>query len=604
MTTRTAVGTALVAFALTSLVTSPALAQQTSGSTPPSSTTSNTALSTQTGDTGFWVVPTADVLPNRKWSVSFYRTEQADGQGFSDISNFPANFGFGLGNRAELFASWTLVTRIDRDAQPLFFTTPPQASPTGNGGGLLVNYPLVRRSWIGNARGDLRLGGKVSLLSEANHAPIGAALRLIVKVPVGDTTLGSSTGKPDFEVHGVVSKNTPVAELSAYGGPIFRGNPTGYQLTNGLEWGVGVGLPERYSFGLHVTAELYGERYFNTTITGPPGLIGVDGSVIPTSTNVFSPVFADLGLTWQAPNGFFIGVSASRNMHMSSRTDALDVLPNTFADSPRDKSGYEVRLGFYPSVHHEHAAVAPPPAPPGPNRGGPPINPPPPTPGAGGTGAPPVAATAPANRPPTVRAMCDPCTVEIGKTSTVSADAQDPDGDPLTYRWSAPSGTFGNGTSRQTPWTAPMQVGPVVTTVTVDDGHGHQASDGVTIQVIRPIAREITFEDVYFDFDRSSLRAEAQKILDDAVAAMQANPTLQITIEGYTCNIGTPEYNLALGERRARAVRDYLVSKGVSTTRLRTVSYGEERPKFDNSREETRRLNRRAVLVVRLSGGD
>jgi OOP family OmpA-OmpF porin len=73
-----------------------------------------------------------------------------------------------------------------------------------------------------------------------------------------------------------------------------------------------------------------------------------------------------------------------------------------------------------------------------------------------------------------------------------------------------------------------------------------------------------------------------------------------VNIEGHTCNIGTAEYNLALGDRRANAVRDYLVSRGVQANRLTTVSYGEERPKYDNSREETRRLNRRAALVVNL----
>jgi outer membrane protein OmpA-like peptidoglycan-associated protein len=81
---------------------------------------------------------------------------------------------------------------------------------------------------------------------------------------------------------------------------------------------------------------------------------------------------------------------------------------------------------------------------------------------------------------------------------------------------------------------------------------------------------------------------------------LQANPELNIEVEGHTCNIGTAEYNLALGERRATAVRDYLTSRGIGTNRLRTVSYGEERPKYDNSREETRRLNRRAAMVVRI----
>ena len=64
---------------------------------------------------------------------------------------------------------------------------------------------------------------------------------------------------------------------------------------------------------------------------------------------------------------------------------------------------------------------------------------------------------------------------------------------------------------------------------------------------------------MHFDFDRYSLRPEATRVLDEAVAALQENPTLRVEIEGHTCNIGTAEYNLALGDRRANAVRDYLV---------------------------------------------
>ena len=85
------------------------------------------------------------------------------------------------------------------------------------------------------------------------------------------------------------------------------------------------------------------------------------------------------------------------------------------------------------------------------------------------------------------------------------------------------------------------------------------------------------------------------------MAVLQKNADVRVTIEGHTCNIGTAEYNLALGERRANSVRDYLVSRGISADRFTTVSYGEERPKYDNAREETRRLNRRAALVVRLT---
>ena len=109
------------------------------------------------------------------------------------------------------------------------------------------------------------------------------------------------------------------------------------------------------------------------------------------------------------------------------------------------------------------------------------------------------------------------------------------------------------------------------------------------------------FDDVHFDFDRYSVRPEATRVLDEAIAALRGDATLRVEIEEHTCNIGTAEYNLALGDRRANAVKDYLVSRGIGADRLRTVSYGEERPKYDNAREETRRLNRRAAMVVNLT---
>ena len=116
------------------------------------------------------------------------------------------------------------------------------------------------------------------------------------------------------------------------------------------------------------------------------------------------------------------------------------------------------------------------------------------------------------------------------------------------------------------------------------------------MQVVR---REVLiFEDVHFDFDRFNLRPEAIKILDDAVAKLQAQGDVRVTIEGHTDSIGTVEYNLALGERRANSVRDYLVQRGIVNMRLMTVSYGEERPMADNDTAQGRAMNRRAHLVV------
>jgi outer membrane protein OmpA-like peptidoglycan-associated protein len=82
------------------------------------------------------------------------------------------------------------------------------------------------------------------------------------------------------------------------------------------------------------------------------------------------------------------------------------------------------------------------------------------------------------------------------------------------------------------------------------------------------------------------------------VTKLMANPNIRVTIEGHCDSIGTSEYNLALGERRANSVRDYLTSRGISQDRMRTVSYGEDRPIADNKTAEGRAMNRRAHLVV------
>jgi len=202
----------------------------------------------------------------------------------------------------------------------------------------------------------------------------------------------------------------------------------------------------------------------------------------------------------------------------------------------------------------------------------------------------------PPNRGPTVTVMCNPCSVEPGRTSNLTASGTDPDGDPLTYQWSGPQGTFNNPTAPNTVWTAPNQEGSVPVSVTAQDSRGATATGSTTIQVVRRAT--LMFEDVHFDFDRFNLRPDALKILDDAVAKLQANPDLNVTIDGHCDSIGTVEYNLALGERRANAVRDYLVNRGIGASRLRTVSYGEERPVADNSTAEGRAMNRRAHLMV------
>lgn len=93
------------------------------------------------------------------------------------------------------------------------------------------------------------------------------------------------------------------------------------------------------------------------------------------------------------------------------------------------------------------------------------------------------------NRPPVVRARCEPCSVPVGKTATVTAEARDPDGNRLKYKWSAPAGSLKKASKRETTFTAPMVEGPVFVTVRVDDRKGAIASDVITIQVTRAPAQ-------------------------------------------------------------------------------------------------------------------
>lgn len=110
-------------------------------------------------------------------------------------------------------------------------------------------------------------------------------------------------------------------------------------------------------------------------------------------------------------------------------------------------------------------------------------------------------------------------------------------------------------------------------------------------------SRVYRFDDVHFDRDRHALRQEDLTLLQATVAALKADPALAVNIEGYTCDLGSPAYNLALGARRADMVKAYLVSQGISADRLHTISLGEDHAAHDNASEDTRRLNRRVAVV-------
>ncbi|MBF0335346.1 MAG: peptidoglycan-associated lipoprotein Pal [Alphaproteobacteria bacterium] len=103
---------------------------------------------------------------------------------------------------------------------------------------------------------------------------------------------------------------------------------------------------------------------------------------------------------------------------------------------------------------------------------------------------------------------------------------------------------------------------------------------------------------VFFDYDSFALRPEARAQVEKQANWLKKYPNVAIAVEGHADERGTREYNLALGERRANSVKSFLVSQGIPAARLKTVSYGKERPVALGSNESAWTQNRRGVLVV------
>lgn len=120
----------------------------------------------------------------------------------------------------------------------------------------------------------------------------------------------------------------------------------------------------------------------------------------------------------------------------------------------------------------------------------------------------------------------------------------------------------------------------------------------VMSEEINEMNRKGYLQDAYFDYDASDLRDDARSALSANAEWLKRYPSIQVLISGHCDERGTSAYNLALGDRRANAARDYLESLGVSGGRVRTVSYGKERPFCTESSEDCWQQNRRSHFVI------
>lgn len=144
---------------------------------------------------------------------------------------------------------------------------------------------------------------------------------------------------------------------------------------------------------------------------------------------------------------------------------------------------------------------------------------------------------------------------------------------------------FGSGNDVSAPAPAP------VTTPSIVPGSAQDPRSPLYFQ-------QTVGDRVLFSVDQSSLTDEAKRILDGQAAWLVNNPEYDVVIEGHADEQGTREYNLALGARRANAVKEYLLAKGLPSSRLKTLTYGKERPLEVCSQEACYAKNRRAVTIL------
>jgi len=171
---------------------------------------------------------------------------------------------------------------------------------------------------------------------------------------------------------------------------------------------------------------------------------------------------------------------------------------------------------------------------------------------------------------------------------------------PATTQAAAPAPT---GTGAATSAPPPTTSGTTVTPGMAQPPSSGSAPQPAPVGAARPSPREFMaiadLKDVFFDFDKYDVRPEDARTLDSNAGWLKSNPNHLVLIEGHCDERGTNEYNLALGERRAKATMNYLVSQGVQASRITIISYGEERPTCTDKTEACWAKNRRAHFLVK-----
>ena len=408
--------------------------------------------------------------------------------------------------------------------------------------GFQNDYPFVQDAWQ-TGFGDVKLGAKLNLLDDYFRSdPVGLALKAMVKLPTADEQKGLGTGKTSFDADLILSKSlNRMADLHASIGYQINSDPSDADIGNAFKWGVGLNIPACRWLQLH--AEVTGKKYSDASF---PQTDPVDLFVGPA--------------LWIRP-GFFIRPALSYNLNFDDRG-----LGSGFSS----KAGRILQIGYHPGTPCCEVYVPPPPPPP------------------------------PANRPPTVSVACVKDTILVGETMTSRATASDPDGDPLTYTWSASAGKVTGNGPEATFDSASVPCDTTVTiTVTVSDGRGGTAQATCTVRVKcpeKPKPEPVTCTSGGFPRNLSRLNNVDKACLDDVAARMKQDPRSRVIITGHADKSEpNPE---VIGRKRAEAIKSYLVKeRGLDEARVTTRSAGATKP-LDTGKTAAARAKNRRVDVT------
>jgi outer membrane protein OmpA-like peptidoglycan-associated protein len=396
--------------------------------------------------------------------------------------------------------------------------------------------------------GDLTVGAKYKMLDDYRKDQVGLAIRGYLKLPTADEAKGLGTGKASGGADLILSKSmNRQADLHASIGYQINGDPDKIKIGNAFNWGVGVNVPALKVFQLQ--AELSGSAYS-----------GADFSQT-------SPIDFIIGPAIFIKPGFFVRPAFSYALGYDGR--GADV-------SSGKKSGAHLSIGYHPGTPARE--IAPPP-------------PPPPAPAA--------------NRPPTVSVSCERPVILPGEKVRCRATAADPDGDPLTYQWSASACVIsGNGAEATLDCTGAATGAAVTVRVAVSDGRGGNAEASTQVRVEAPAKKaeaQTLCDSSGFPRNMARLNNIDKACLDDVASRLRQDPRSRVLVIGHADKAEkTPE---VIARKRAEAIKEYLVKqRGVDEARISVRSAAAGRPVDTGATAKARAKNRRVEVVFAPEG--